>query len=186
MRVGRDLKPFHMRPSLLVYEPMDGLWEVRPMKMRPARGVSAPGERRFDGRAAMQAGSPDLWIREFTREAKFSVRLVLDRRASESELSRRRFEENVSACAAVAWKLTQEGADVTLATDERTLVCRAGERVYELLGYLALVESTGLGGPEPPIGADPEAEYVFGMADESSRPSSSVPQGARGRRTARR
>ena len=132
------------------------------------------------------AGSPNLWIREFTREAKFSVRLVLDRRASDNELSRRRFEENVSACAAVAWKLTQEGADVTLATDERTLVCRAGEQVYDLLGYLALVEPTGLRGPEPPIGADPEAEYVFGMADESSRPSSSVPQGARGRRTARR
>src|SRR5690606_799072 len=102
-------------------------------RVRPA--LASDGARFIHWKAS--AGSSELWVREFTREERLSVRLVLDRRSSAAE----GFEKAVSACAAVAWKLAEDGADVTLATDERLIVCRAGERIYELLGYLALVES---------------------------------------------
>lgn len=118
------------------------------------------------------AGSPDLWIREFTREARFAVRLVLDRRASTPE----RFEEVVAACAAATWKLTREGADVTLASDERLIVCRSPEQVYDLLGYLALVERDAQADGISSAVTDPETEYVFRAVDLPSRSSSLEPQ----------
>jgi len=122
-------------------------------RVRPA--LASDGARFIHWKAS--AGSPELWVREFTREERLSVRLVLDRRTSSSEA----FENAVAACAAVAWKLAEEGADITLATDERLLVCRAGERIYELLGYLALVEPVAPDGPAPSPSADRESEYTF-------------------------
>jgi uncharacterized protein (DUF58 family) len=130
------------------------------------------------------AGLPDLWIREFTREAKFAVRLVLDRRVSGRGADRDQFEENVAACAAAAWRLARDGADVTLVTDERTVVCRAGEQVYDLLGYLALVETVKLDGPEPPAASDRDAEYVFRVGSLASRSSSSELPDARDKQIA--
>ena len=128
-------------------------------RVRPA--LPSDGARFIHWKAS--AGSPELWVREFTREERLSVRLVLDRRTSSAD----GFETAVAACAAVAWKLAEEGADITLATDERLVVCRAGERIYELLGYLALVESVSPDGPAPQPSADREAEYVFAAADPS-------------------
>jgi uncharacterized protein (DUF58 family) len=122
-------------------------------RVRPA--VASDGARFIHWKAS--AGSPELWVREFTREERLSVRLVLDRRASSAD----GFETAVAACAAVAWKLAEESADITLATDERSIVCRAGEHIYELLGYLALVESVPPGGPAPSLSRDRESEYVF-------------------------
>jgi uncharacterized protein (DUF58 family) len=130
-------------------------------RVRPA--LASDGARFIHWKAS--AGSPELWVREFTREERLSVRLVLDRRSPSSEP----FESAVAACAAVAWKLAEEGADVTLATDERLIVCRAGEGIYELLGYLALVESVPLNGPPPAALADRDSEYVF-AASPSAKP----------------
>lgn len=122
-------------------------------RVRPA--LASDGARFIHWKAS--AGSSELWVREFTREERLSVRLVLDRRSSTAN----GFENAVAACAAVAWKLAEEGADITLATDERLIACRAGERIYELLGYLALVESVPPGGPAPSPSRDRESEYVF-------------------------
>lgn len=122
-------------------------------RVRPA--LASDGARFIHWKAS--AGSTELWVREFTREERLSVRLALDRRTSSPEA----FETAVAACAAVAWKLAEDGADITLATDERLIVCRAGERIYELLGYLALVESVAPDGPTPALSADRESEYVF-------------------------
>jgi uncharacterized protein (DUF58 family) len=122
-------------------------------RVRPA--VPSDGARFIHWKAS--AGSPELWVREFTREERLSVRLALDRRASSAE----GFENAVAACAAVAWKLAEEGADITFTTDERLIVCRAGERIYELLGYLALVEPVAPDGPAPAPSADRDSEYVF-------------------------
>jgi uncharacterized protein (DUF58 family) len=125
-------------------------------RVRPA--VASDGARFIHWKAS--AGSSELWVREFTREQRLSVRLALDRRTS----SAAGFEDAVAACAAVAWKLAAEVADITLVTDERVIVCRAGERIYELLGYLALVESVPPNGPAPSLSADRESEYVFAAA----------------------
>ena len=122
-------------------------------RVRPA--LASDGARFIHWKAS--AGSPELWVREFTREERLSVRLVLDRRTS----SPAAFETAVAACAAVAWKLAEDGADITLATDERVIVCRAGEHIYQLLGYLALVEPVAPDGPAPTPSADRESEYVF-------------------------
>ena len=130
-------------------------------RVRPA--LAGDGARFIHWKAS--AGSPELWVREFTREERLSVRLALDRRTSSSDA----FETAVAACAAVAWKLAEEGADITLATDERLIVCRAGERIYELLGYLALVESVSPDGPAPHPSADRESEYVFAASSDPSR-----------------
>ena len=126
-------------------------------RVRPA--VSSDGARFIHWKAS--AGSPELWVREFTREERLSVRLALDRRTSSAEA----FESAVAACAAVAWKLAEEGADITLATDERLIVCRAGERIYELLGYLALVEPVAPDGPAPAPSADRDSEYIFAASE---------------------
>jgi uncharacterized protein (DUF58 family) len=122
-------------------------------RVRPA--VPSDGARFIHWKAS--AGSSELWVREFTREERLSVRLVLDRRTSSPD----GFETAVAACAAVAWKLAEDGADITLATDERLIVCRAGEHIYELLGYLALVEAVAPDGPRPSSSTDRESEYVF-------------------------
>jgi hypothetical protein len=131
-------------------------------RVRPA--LASDGARFIHWKAS--AGSSELWVREFTREERLSVRLVLDRRTSSSD----DFESVVAACAAVAWKLVEERADVTLATDERLIACRAGEGIYELLGYLALVKSVAPNGPAPAASADRESEYVFAAAPEKPQP----------------
>lgn len=126
-------------------------------RVRPA--TANDGARFIHWKAS--AGAAELWVREFTREERLSVRLVLDRRVSPDDEAPERFERSVAACAAAAWKLAESGADVTLVTDERSITSRAGERIYELLGYLALVGAVGHGGPNPPTGNDHRAEYLF-------------------------
>lgn len=90
-----------------------------------------------------------LWVREFSREDHLRIRLAFDRRVRESD-DAEAFEERVALCAAVVWKLFELGAEITLASDEKSLGCRPhSPEVYEVMRYLGTVESTTDAGARP-------------------------------------
>ncbi len=130
-------------------------------RIRPA----APGDsaRFVHWKASARGG--ELWVREFASDDEARVRLIFDRRVGSRE-DASRFERQVDVCAAVAWRLHEARAEVTLLSDERAIVCRPdGGEIFDLLAYLALVEAVGADGPPPqPTRGDEGAEYRFTLA----------------------
>ena len=101
------------------------------------------------------ARSGELWVREYARQERREVRLVLDRREPEGPQRERLFEERVALCAAVLWKLSESGGKVTLLSDQIDLSSEAGGApLDELLRYLAVVEAAPQLGPAPPAVED--------------------------------
>ena len=130
-------------------------------RIRPA--VHGDSARFVHWKASARSG--DLWVREFAREDERRVRLIFDRRLPLAA-ERTAFEQQVATCAAIAWRLHEAGAEVTLVSDERAIACRPdGSEIFDLLAYLALVDSSAPDSPPPPRPRDDEAaEHVFSVA----------------------
>ena len=104
-----------------------------------------PGDtaRFLDWKAAARNGG--LWVREYAREERHRVYVRFDRRVAVEKLDAvmNEFEQRVSTCAAVLWRLSELRTEVTFSSDERTVVCAAGgSGIYEALAYLAIVTPT--------------------------------------------
>ena len=131
------------------------LYRVRPA----AHGDSA---RFVHWKATARSG--ELWVREFARDDERRMRLLFDRRLP-AGTDADWFEEQVAVCAAVAWRLHQSGAEVTLVSDERILTCRPdGAEIFDLLAYLALVRASSPQDAPPLHSRDSEAaEHRFSL-----------------------
>ncbi len=86
-----------------------------------------------------------LKVREFTREDERRVQLVFDRALPEdtsaTAKTAERFERAVELCAALAWHFYQIDSEVQFVSDDfQTRPARAGEVIFDILRYLALVE----------------------------------------------
>ncbi|MBI1354585.1 MAG: DUF58 domain-containing protein [Acidobacteria bacterium] len=120
-------------------------------RIRPA--VPQDGARYVHWKASARSGG--LWVREYAREERQQVRLILDRRLQDGPEPEREIEERVALCAAVLWKLSDGGARIVLTSDETELRTEPGGGPLDvLLRYLALVEAVPPDGPAPPEGYD--------------------------------
>ena len=132
-------------------------------RVRPA----VPGDEARYVHWKASARGMGLQVREFAREDYLRVRLVFDRRLGEGDGTRERFEDRVRLCAAVVWRLSELGAEITLISDEASLRARpSSPEVYELMRYLGGVEPTreteAAPKPEPPDATEEQAaEHVF-------------------------
>lgn len=97
---------------------------------------SSDSARRVDWKATARVG--ELHVREYAREERRSVDVVLDRRAAASQRSR--FEELVSQCAWLTWTLDEKGLDVRLISQGFRLEVPLEGSVHDILRWLALVE----------------------------------------------
>ncbi len=136
-------------------------------RIRPA--VSGDSARFVHWKATARSG--DLWVREFARDDERRVKLVFDRRVP-AFAAATEFERQVCLCAAVAWRLHESRAEVLFASDERVIRCGSeGAEIFDLLTYLALVQSAGPDGPPPPALRDDEAtEHVFSISPRAGAP----------------
>ena len=102
---------------------------------------SSDSARTVDWKATAKAQA--LKVREFTREDERRVELVFDSylpAGSDSAEALERFERAVSFCACLAWHFYEIDAEMKFhASDWETPVAPAGEIVYDILRYLALV-----------------------------------------------
>lgn len=102
---------------------------------------SSDSARTVDWKATAKAQA--LKVREFTREDERRVELVFDSylpAGSDSADALERFERAVSFCACLAWHFYEIDAEMKFhASDWETPVAPAGEIVYDILRYLALV-----------------------------------------------
>jgi uncharacterized protein (DUF58 family) len=118
--------------------------------------------RYVDWRATAHTG--DLQVREFAREQERSVEIYLDRDIRPG--AEPWFEEAVDCCAFLAWRLSQQGADVRFqAQDFQVRVPEEGD-VYTILKYLALVYPLPGNAPESPI--DEQSFQIVFSADPSA------------------
>ena len=135
-------------------------------RVRPA----VPGDEARYVHWKASARGTGLQVREFAREDYLRVRLAFDRRIGEGDDARERFEERVSLCAAVVWRLSELGAEIALISDEASLRARpSSPEVYELMRYLGGVEPSRDPGaaprPEPPDATEEQAaEHIFAGA----------------------
>lgn len=127
-------------------------------RIRPA--LAEDGARYLHWKASARTGG--LWVREYAREERQEVRLVLDRRIEEAPEAELEFEERVALCAAVIWKLAERGSRIVFATDEIELKAEpGGAPIDPLLNYLATVTPTERDGPAPKSQEDGLPEFVF-------------------------
>jgi hypothetical protein len=94
------------------------------------------------------AHTGELKVREFSVEEDRRVELVLDAAIPEAPVWDLRFERAVELCASLAWRLHEMGAVLRFQPDEL-------ENIYDILRYLALVESA--------VGAEPLEVKPSGM-----------------------
>jgi uncharacterized protein (DUF58 family) len=149
------------RGELLVYpaiEPTEEFYEVLPLlsgeleSYLRGRGHDLytirdyyPGDtaRFVDWKASAHTGA--LMVREFTREDERRVQLVFDRALrggpQSSERAAEQFERGVDFCAALAWHFHQIDSQLEFISDDfRTRSAPAGEVVFDVLRYLAMVQ----------------------------------------------
>ncbi len=87
-----------------------------------------------------------LKVREFTREDERRVQLVFDRAQTEespaaADAASGQFERAVEFCAALAWHFHQIDSQVEFISDDfQTRTAKAGEVIFDILHYLALVK----------------------------------------------
>ena len=91
------------------------------------------------------AHTSTLKVREFTREEERRVQLVFDRAvpagAAADEDTAGRFERAVDFCAALSWHFYQINSQIQFVSDDfQTRPAPAGEIVFDILAYLALVQ----------------------------------------------
>jgi uncharacterized protein (DUF58 family) len=106
--------------------------------------------RHVDWKASARAGT--MMVREFAREDDRRVQLVLDARLGRAPLPEQldQFEAAVEFCASLAWHFHEIGAQFQFVCGEfRTRVAPAGEIIYDILEFLALVrpDETSPDGP---------------------------------------
>ena len=147
--------------ELLVYpavEPTEEFYEILPLlsgeleSYYRGRGHDLytirdyqPGDsaRFVDWKASAHTAS--LKVREFTREDERRVQLVFDRslpagQPPEAKMADR-FERAVDFCAALAWHFYQIDSQLQFVSDNfRTHSASAGEIIFDILGYLAMVQ----------------------------------------------
>jgi len=95
------------------------------------------------------AKAQTLKVREFTREDERRVELVFDSflpPGTDTPERLERFERAVTFCACLAWHFYEIDSEMKFrARDHETPVAAAGEIIYDVLHYLALVEPTRQG-----------------------------------------
>ncbi len=147
-------------------EPTEEFYEVLPLlsgeleSFRKGRGHDlysirdhepSDGARFVDWKASARACS--LKVREFTREDERRVVLVLDPFLYTGDRpgyllpgqANEKFERAVTLCACLAWHFYEIDAVLAFrAADVSTPLAPAGETVYDVLRYLALIESRSL------------------------------------------
>jgi len=103
---------------------------------------SSDSARVVDWKATAKAQA--LKVREFTREDERRVELVFDSflpAGTDTPERLERFERAVSFCACLAWHFYEIDSEMKFrARDRETPVAPAGEIIYDVLHYLALVE----------------------------------------------
>lgn len=101
------------------------------------------GARFVDWKASAHTAA--LKVREFTREDERRVQLVFDRALPPGQppggKTAARFERAVDLCAALAWHFYVIDSQLEFVSDDfRTRSAQAGEVIFEVLRYLALVQ----------------------------------------------
>jgi uncharacterized protein (DUF58 family) len=93
--------------------------------------------RHVDWKTTARTGS--LHVREYTREDHNAVEIAFDRRAQPGAAER--FERAVERCAWLAWSLNERGLDIVFRSQGATIDLLASGEAWELLAWLAMVES---------------------------------------------
>ncbi len=124
---------------------LESYWRGRGHDLYRIRDYQTGDSARFvDWKASARTTS--IKVREFAREDERRVQLVFDRATATAEngdpaKTAARFERAVEFCAALAWHFHQIDAQLQFVCDDfQTPLAAAGELIFDVFRYLALVE----------------------------------------------
>ena len=143
-------------------------------RIRPS--VPEDGARFIDWKSS--ARTRNLMVREHTRVDEQRVEIIFDRTLPPGAEAEAHFENAVSLCASLVWKLHWMKAEVRFVSDDfEVTVQPASSAVYRVLGYLAVVEPTSTRDARPwaqsalaAIGRTQAFQVVFTSAPAAGRP----------------
>lgn len=120
------------------------------------------------------AHTRELQVREFSRDQKTPVIVVLDRKIADSEAAW--FEEAIECCAWLAWELSRRETEIRFITQGFDVRVPAEGSVYTILKFLALTESSRTSLSAAPH--DPSAyTLVFSASADHTHPFGLVAHG---------